>query len=448
MTLLVDQTNIYFSEKVQSGQTEDVFVAITVNELFIWFGLHMLMCQTKVPNKADHWNPTVGRESEIPQYHKYMSHKRFKLIKRYLHLMSDVPGDAPRITLIKPLIEILRTTFRHFYRFGQKVSLDEMMVKFKGRNPYHRYLPRKPNSNGFLIHALCCATTYYCMAFELDTDDGEGMRVQVLSALAAGVLFNGMWLASDRGYTCRGVVQWTLDHGIGYIGTAKGNVNMTNECLTEEYVNRKGETKSRTIIHEKTARGKFAVSTCKDESIVGVIWRDAGDKPVQILSTIGHTAEEIVIKHEKGKKINVTCPSLVKIFVSMFHGVDRYNQLKARFYSLADSFKTDKWTVKLIFGLFDMATTNAWIIYREIFPHKKKRGHKAFYSSLARQMIDYGLASKQGNSPESEVCQHVPRQLECRERISSTSGQSYMYFMSHNCEMCSGPGRRKRSNWA
>ena len=48
---------------------------------------------------------------------------------------------------IRPFIEKIPETFLHYYDPAREQSIDESMVKFKGRSTVKQYLPQKPMKN-------------------------------------------------------------------------------------------------------------------------------------------------------------------------------------------------------------------------------------------------------------------------------------------------------------
>ena len=57
-------------------------------------------------------------------------------------------------------VELVPSFQDHFY-VGQNVSVDEIMIKGKGKNPIKQYLPMKPIKRGSKIWALACSDCAY-----------------------------------------------------------------------------------------------------------------------------------------------------------------------------------------------------------------------------------------------------------------------------------------------
>jgi hypothetical protein len=67
-------------------------------------------------------------------------------------------------------------------------------------------------------------------------------------------------------------------------------------------------------------------------------------------------------------------------------GVDRHDQLRERF-SMAKGHSFKKWYKKLAFALFDIAATNAYILWRKVEQQQKRDPHTYFQRTLGAQML-------------------------------------------------------------
>ena len=62
--------------------------------------------------------------------------------------------------------------FQRYYELGEKITIDESLVRFKGRNSMKFYIPMKPHKWGFKMHLLCDADTNYL--YNMLFDPGKG----------------------------------------------------------------------------------------------------------------------------------------------------------------------------------------------------------------------------------------------------------------------------------
>ena len=98
---------------------------------------------------------------------------RFEKIRQYLHLNNRenmLPREDPnfdKLFKIQPLLDTLSATFREEYRQSKFVSIDEGMVKYKGRLGFKQYMPMKPVKRGIKIWVLADATNGCISAMQI-----------------------------------------------------------------------------------------------------------------------------------------------------------------------------------------------------------------------------------------------------------------------------------------
>lgn len=73
-------------------------------------------------------------------------------------------------------------------------------------------------------------------------------------------------------------------------------------------------------------RGKYVYRQC--DNLVATVWKDK--KPVTMLSTLSHPTNTVTFQRRKkdGTRIEVTCPSAVKLYNLNMSGVDKGDQMR------------------------------------------------------------------------------------------------------------------------
>ncbi|KAG5274638.1 hypothetical protein AALO_G00138490 [Alosa alosa] len=69
------------------------------------------------------------------------------MIQRYLHLQNNQAADVnheDKLWKMRWFLNYLIARFQALYEVDGKVSVDESMIKFKGRLSFRQYLPMKP----------------------------------------------------------------------------------------------------------------------------------------------------------------------------------------------------------------------------------------------------------------------------------------------------------------
>ena len=106
-------------------------------ELKAFIGFTMLMGINRLPSLYDYWsmNPALHY---FPIASRISRHRFFEL-KRYLHFVDNDTlvrrGEEgySRLQKIQPVLDVVRQTCRQNYAPNQANSIDEAMIKFKGR---------------------------------------------------------------------------------------------------------------------------------------------------------------------------------------------------------------------------------------------------------------------------------------------------------------------------
>jgi hypothetical protein len=105
-------------------------------------------------------------------------------------------------------------------------------------------------------------------------------------------------------------------------------------------------------------RGDYLQAVCKEAKILGASWCDGNI--VTIISNADTSSVSSVERLVKGKKISVAAPTAIKEYNQHMQGVDRNDQVRARF-SVADGHSFKKWHKKLAFAIIDIARVNAYL---------------------------------------------------------------------------------------
>lgn len=88
-----------------------------------------------------------------------MSQNRFETIRAYIHVNDNTnlpDGNDPahdKLFKIRPLIDAVRDNMKKV-PLDSKVSIDELIIPFKGRSHMKQYNPKKPHKWGIKVFAL------------------------------------------------------------------------------------------------------------------------------------------------------------------------------------------------------------------------------------------------------------------------------------------------------
>ena len=131
-------------------------------EMFAFLALTLQMEHTVQGRLEDYW--TKMEQLCCPFYGRTMGRARYCHILRFLHFSDNnsngVDRTDDRLWKLRDLFEILRTNFLKFYNPSKHLSIDEVIVKFKGRALFKQYIPKKRKCFGIKMFKLCDSTGY------------------------------------------------------------------------------------------------------------------------------------------------------------------------------------------------------------------------------------------------------------------------------------------------
>ena len=177
--LMVNQTNLYARQRQQT-RPDPRWTPVTGEEMKAWLGMQVAMSILQLPQTAMYWS-TDSLFGNIP-ITKVMTRDRFDEISQYFHL-NDSTQNLPRdnsgwdkiyhVRLIHdPMLDRCLTT----YNAHQNVSIDEAMIKFRGRLAFCQYMQAKPTKYGIKVWMRSDPTNGYTNEFQIYTGEVEGRR--------------------------------------------------------------------------------------------------------------------------------------------------------------------------------------------------------------------------------------------------------------------------------
>ena len=106
---------------------------------------------------------------------KFMSKDRFLQIWRNLHLNNNLDDHKDnKLYQIRPLLNTLCGTFQSTFTSNGYFTVDESMVKWKGRLAWRQFMPNKPIRFGMKVWSLCDSVTGYMFNFQIYTGKVKG----------------------------------------------------------------------------------------------------------------------------------------------------------------------------------------------------------------------------------------------------------------------------------
>ncbi|XP_046142213.1 piggyBac transposable element-derived protein 4-like [Osmia bicornis bicornis] len=170
--ILVTETNRFAQQTIHNEHkrrhVDDTWYPVTLDEMKTYYALCILMGQVKKSNIQLYW--TKRAVVETPIFGQTMPFKRFRQISRFLHFSDNATADSnDRLRKIRPIINLWNEKFKEIYTPNEYVSIDESLMKYKGRLAYKQFNPSKRARFGLKIYKLCEASTGFCHGFKIYT---------------------------------------------------------------------------------------------------------------------------------------------------------------------------------------------------------------------------------------------------------------------------------------
>jgi len=378
---ILDESNIYMKKKYKMNEESSfknfaksspayIFLknGFELNDIYSFLAIKMIMGIIKLPDKKQYWSSKSFYRNEIIS--NSMSLNFFKAINTALHFehndqdREDLDFD-PRYKLGK-LLKFLEYNFKKNYIPDQKITIDETMVGFTGKNKMKFYIPTKPTKWGFKIHILSESKSGYCLSLILDpgkefkhlvpNNSNEEIRNLsdkiVLNLLDNNYFKNkGYCLYLDSWYTSPSLLKKLMKIGIGCTGMVKENRKEIPKNLCD-------------LDLELNENKIFS----NENGLNLILWQDK--KKVKCLTTIKFNKVE-------GK------PEPIFDYGKNMHGVDILN-LKTSYYTFKRKYY--KWYKYIFFHMIEICIVNAHIIFESI--KKTKITILNFRENLIHQLLE------------------------------------------------------------
>ena len=389
--------------------------ATTPAEVWRFIAVHLFMGIIELPYLHMYWE---GQWRQ-PYVTDTFSRDRFMEILRYFHIAEPTPLGVKHTVdkKIKPLYYHCLATFPEYFTPPEMLTLDETMVRFKGRSTYKTVIKGKPTPIGYKLYTI--ASLGYLLTFSLYRGKGG-------YAVKQGVIHHtvtqmvGRWSGSDRIlftdnlYTSPALCRHLLGIGLRSCGTFRPNRSHLPEGLRDAM---------KTLSTGETKAWQSGQLGC-------LVWCDKN--PVLILSTHHKVDDMVSLAQDHGPS---QAPFVIKPQVVLDYnvgkcGVDMVDQLRS-YYAMQRKSRKD-WP-SLAWWLIDMCVINSYTLWR--LDAKAEIGQLDFRRALLHQIpAAYPPPSAHAHSAAS----HSP----------STTNEGHWPKHSHvtrrckHCYVAGGGGRR------
>ena len=186
VTLLTIQSNMV---RVKVGiERNRTFPAISEREMRQWIGLSLYMSVIQKPSTHLYWNLELRNEAIA----SVMTRDRYRQISSVVHLSDNdlQPGrgspDYDKLYKVREFLNNLSTNFEDYADYEEVMSVDEMMIPYKGQLGLKVYMKNKPSKWGIKVWGLA-GQSGYIYRFNICGDNRLLMTAQQREELEVGI---------------------------------------------------------------------------------------------------------------------------------------------------------------------------------------------------------------------------------------------------------------------
>lgn len=372
MKVILINTNKYADwTQQQKGIVDNLWPEkLALPELWAFIAINIVMGINPVPQYHQYWSqsPFWGNAG----IKHLMSRKRYERIARYLHV-NDRAREIPKgqdgfdkLAKIRPLLEHMDGVIGKYSPPSENQSIDEGMIKYKGRCGFIQYIANKPIKRGIKLFLRNDADTGYLQEFEVylgargtTATSIHGVYFDVINRLCRRIRNKNHKVWFDNLYTGVPTLLHLQKHGISACGTIRANRKLIPPEVKEG--------------HPRKERGWFVCyQDVNNPPLTVCVWKDT--KVVRFLSTLSNPSVSIQCHRRSGAHhLHVTQPQCAAQYNKNMAGTDKFDQ-KRQVYMVG---RPAKKTWKYLFWFFvNSAVVNAWILFGKCSKLKRPKRYR------------------------------------------------------------------------
>lgn len=348
---IVDQTNLY------TQQNKAKFDPVNKFEILTFLEINILMGVKKFPSYRDYWSNNI--QLNDPYISKLMNVNRFSFISSNLHIndnTKELPRQNPnydKLYKLRPMISILNNNFKKFWKPYKNQSVDESMIKFKGRHSIKQYMPAKPIKRGYKVWMradelgfVCEFKIYTGKTGKTENKISYGLGERVVIHLTKSIIGGFHHIYLDNFFSTVNLLVTLRSRNIFACGTVRKNRKNLPKIEIPDKNMERGDSEYRTSYN----------------GVRWIKWKD--NKVVYLLSNFHDPSETGSVRRRQkdGTLKAISCPKMIYDYNRFMGFVNKADQLRSTY---ALDRKSKKWWHHIFWFFIDTVVTNAYIIYIE-----------------------------------------------------------------------------------
>ena len=135
----------------------------TIDEILAFIGLQFISGANKIGSQL---LPDLFTSLQLRHFQAAISHDRLKLIFKFCRVDNSLTREQRKVQdkfcYILELWYKLTSEARKLYNLDPYRTIDEMLLKFRGRCSFRKYMPTKPGRYSIKFWILADAQNHYC----------------------------------------------------------------------------------------------------------------------------------------------------------------------------------------------------------------------------------------------------------------------------------------------
>jgi hypothetical protein len=183
---IVEETNRFAGEIIQQNRNAmKNWTNVSVDEIWLFFGLNLLTGIVKKPCLKDYWSN--NELLHTPIFQSTMSRNRYEQILRALHFShADVSETGSRLSKLGNLLPDLLRNFENCIHVGEYICVDESLMLYKGRLSFRQYMPLKRARFGVKCFVLVDCDTKFLVKLIVYLGKGTGAEKRLMKDFGLG----------------------------------------------------------------------------------------------------------------------------------------------------------------------------------------------------------------------------------------------------------------------
>lgn len=408
-------------------------ISLSKDEFYVFLGILILSGYVPLPRRRMYWENVEDTKNILVS--KSMRRNRFEQIFRFFHIADNnaLPVDD-KLAKVRPLIEKLNSKFLCYAPIQNKISIDESMIPYFGRNGCKQFIRGKPIRFGYKAWTMALPNGY-CLNFDVyqgrkskaygEENFGLGETVvlnfsQILKNNFGSMKFS---LFFDNFFTSTKLLS-SLGN-IGFTGTGTVRENRTEKCPLEDKK-----------VMMKKARGSYCSAFDKDNNIVAIRWKD--NSVLTIMSNeygINPIQQASRYSAQEKRRTEINQPFLISQYNKYMGGVDLLDNNISNY---RINIRGKKWYFPIWLWMLDICVVNAWTLARQF---GNKMDHLEFRRLIARYLLSNYGKPKNLPGPSSAL---VPEPSTSKQHLVVTAQNRRRCRMCQNktvklCDTCEVP---------